>query len=120
MKFWELVGVVGRYKDCMREVLNKNEIYAECIYWYDCYKGDNNTSLPHKRNVVIPDELILEILSRHPGILYQAPDNLRSYKFNDNDADVTYLNAYKKYGGEILADVIEKGSMARQDRKKFF
>ncbi|MEM8650043.1 MAG: hypothetical protein AAGF54_05890 [Pseudomonadota bacterium] len=63
-----------------------------------------------KLDTKVPDELCIEVLSRHPGVIFRSNNILRSYRFTAQDQSFSFMSIFQEFGGSILEEVLEKGS----------
>lgn len=119
MKFWQMITICSDKSGILIKTLSQKK-WQEYLHWYENFNYLVGERDRNKLDAIMPTKLIEELLSQYDKVLYETSDNLRSYRFSDDDIMISYFEVYKKYGADILEDVIEKGSMSALNRKKFF
>lgn len=114
MKFWELRSICRDKPKTLKKVFSQKKwrMYAE---WNNDIAQLVQTQDREKLDAILPDELVEQVLNKHPGVLYLYGGHLRSYRFNRNEHKISYLKAFQKYGGTAVEDTLEKGSFKVAD-----
>ena len=107
MKFWELESVFRDQPEKLKHILKIHQEH-QLLAWLsniDDIVSKQNRSILDK---VIDDSLCMVILSEHSGFLYQSDEYLRTYPI-ENEIQLTFVEVFKKYGGSIIEETLEKG-----------
>ena len=116
MKFWELYSICRQHEHLFEQALteSENKLYLK---WLQDIENICKTQQRDKLDAILPESICISTLSKYPERLYESSDRIRSYKFNEEDIECSYIEIYQKYGGAFLEEVLEKGSMTKERRK---
>ena len=107
MKFWELTSVCRDQPNLLESVLQSCGEH-QLVEWTqkidEIVTQQNRTILDKEIN----DGICLTVLSKHTGKLYQSTRYLRTYPV-ENEIELTFADVFKKYGGSIIEETLEKG-----------
>jgi len=109
MKFWQLNSIMRSEPAVLEAILIK----PEWDRYYEWYLNDSEIVAAQDReklDAIMPNDLVRDVLKDSKQKLFLDGDTLRSYKFGDNDVQISVLSAVERFGGEIVEDVFEKGS----------
>lgn len=110
MKFWELTSVFRDQPEVLKRVL-KTRQETQLLEWID---DINNIISQQDRSILdrtIDDSLCVAILAEHNGMLYQSSKYLRTHPI-ENEIQLSFVEVFKKYGGSIIEETLEKGIAA--------
>ncbi len=110
MKFWELISVCRDQPERLKRVLQAHQ-ETQLLEWIE---NINDIVSRQDRSVldgVVDDFVCIAVLSEHAGVLYQATNYLRTYPI-ENEVELSFLEVFKKYGGSIIEETLEKGIAA--------
>ncbi|OQX01885.1 MAG: hypothetical protein BWK73_44580 [Thiothrix lacustris] len=107
MKFWELTSVCRDQPDLLKNMLQScgEDQLLEWIREIDEIITRQDRIILDKE---IDDDICLAVLSKHTGKLYQSTRYLRAYPM-ENKMELTFVDIFKKYGGSIIEETLEKG-----------
>ncbi|MEP4039219.1 hypothetical protein [Pseudophaeobacter sp.] len=112
MKFWELYSICRQHDHLFEQALKE----AEDPRYYSWLQKIEEVCATQQRDELdakLPDILCVQALTNYPEKMFESAEHIRSYKFGDDDAEISYLNVYQMYGGAFLEEVLEKGSMRK-------
>lgn len=107
MKFWELTSVFRDQPEVLKRVLQIRQ-ETQLLEWID---NINNIVSLQDRSILdktIDDSLCVAVLAEHNGMLYQSSKYLRTYPV-DNEIQLSFVEVFKKYGGSLIEETLEKG-----------
>jgi len=112
MKFWQLSSIADSEGDLILRIA------ASCPLWkkYECLFS-NIVELVETQNreildSIVDNDFVIAVLEKVERNLYLSADNwLRSWKFHIADKEISILDSYKFFGGEVVENVIEHGSV---------
>jgi hypothetical protein len=111
MKFWQLSSACRSEPELIDSVLRDETRWRS---WADKFSRMNELVDVQDRSILdaeLPDDLVRLVLSKLPTTFYLSSDGwLRSWAFNPHDKRLSALEAFDSYGGEVIEDVLEKGS----------
>lgn len=110
MKFWQLVSVTSQ-----QLVLQKA---SEDSSWKDYeslardFRQIVNEQDRQKLDLILADGFVATVLVEADRFCYLGAENqLRSWRFSTEDKELSFLDVFQRYGGDILEEVCEKGSV---------
>jgi hypothetical protein len=112
MKFWELTSVFRENESQLHAIL---QAYGDRRYadWLQDISSIVSLQQREKLDAIVPNELCVAALKCHKGKLYQAGAQVRSFRLNASDEEISYFEVFRLYGGDFLEEVLEKGSAKR-------
>lgn len=110
MKFWQLVSI---YRDCcdVLEIVlqeNKWKRYSKAYHKFEELVQNQQREILDE---ILPEELICSVLKQDKRQLYISDGYLRLQPSKDSDAMTSILSVYHQYGGKMLEDILEFGSV---------
>ena len=66
-----------------------------------------------KLDAALPESICVAALSKHPGIVFEAKDMKRLYRFFVWNVRRSYLEIYQRFGGAYLEELLAFGSMEK-------
>lgn len=114
MKFWQLLTVAdsqGLILDAAP--LDPNwSTYGEWIGdLADVCGRQDRTKLDH----VLPNAFVQEVLTGCARTVFCSAGQLRSYRFEPSDAELSLVEAFDRFGVDKLEEALEKGSASVGD-----
>lgn len=85
--------------------------WAKYYEWYLNYARIVGEQDREKLDAIIPNELVSSILSNSKQKFYLNENQLRSYRFTDDDYELSALDVFERCGGGALDEVLERGSL---------
>tara|TARA_R110001592_G_scaffold162145_1_gene395148 strand:+ start:556 stop:897 length:342 start_codon:yes stop_codon:yes gene_type:complete len=108
MKFWQLDSVCRECPEILESVLREPRWSA----FLDSYRNLDelvDSQCRERLDQIVPDELAVSALQLHKGKLYLSRGHVRRRRLGLLDKRISYLEVYRRFGGEFLEDVIEYG-----------
>ena len=108
MRFWQLVSTCRKRRDALKKVLEADE----WEHFHEAYRKFDELVKRQQREIldeVAPDALVVSVLRQDATPLFLSEGHLRLRPLGNEDERTSVLNAYQKYGAEILEEVLEKG-----------
>lgn len=112
MKVWQLASLVRERPELLSTVA------AQRPEWLPFRQTFANLDVLFRRNdrseldAELPDEYVVQVLSLLPRSCFLGTDGwLRSRRHSPEDQELPFLDAYVRYGGTVLEDVCEYGSV---------
>lgn len=107
MKLWELTSIFRDQPEILKKALQARQ-ETQLLEWID--NIDDITSRQDRSILdrIIDNSLCVAILADHDGILYQSSKYLRTYPI-ENEIQLGFAEVFKKYGGSIIEETLEKG-----------
>lgn len=112
MKFWELTSILRDEPDLLKKALldYPDQRYAD---WFGDMQNVVSQQQREKLDAVMPNELCEAALKSHKGKLYKTGSQVRTNRTNPSEAEVSYFEVFRMFGGDFLEEVLEKGSARR-------
>lgn len=112
MKLWQLHSIM---RDCPSTISSIALTRADWRYiaeWMTDFTNLVRRQDRSKLDFILPDEFVRTVLSRLTLSFYLNADNqhLRSYSINrSREERLSAVEAYERFGGDVLEDLLEKG-----------
>jgi hypothetical protein len=117
MKLWQLDSILQGNRSLPATVAASNKEWHYLTAWFN--EMDKMDEIREKvssenKNILdsyLPSEFVIAVLNEVDQYYFLSNDGwLRSWCMNPDDKKISFVDCFKKYGGEILEDVGEKGS----------
>ena len=118
MKLWQLTAVCRPDSAALFATLSKPE-WSEFAFDLERYNKAIDEQDRGFLDQVIPPELVEDVLQKTTGHIYFDGEQLRSHQFSKSDQLLSFVEAYRRYGGAALEEVLEKGSLSVERARKF-
>ena len=106
--FWQLVSVCRANPSALERLLEEPE-WADFLKWFKNFRQHVNSQNRAILDAVLPEQLVVSAmrLSEYRfriqlGVLYQC--------LEESEGSISAVEAYNRYGGEAIEQVLEKGS----------
>ncbi|WP_457279754.1 hypothetical protein [Polaromonas sp. P5_D5] len=110
MKFWQLLSIAG--EKLVAEKATTNSLWAHYAIWIGDLPAIVNSQNREKLDANLDFAFVSCVLSEVQQICYFGSDGiLRSWRFSPEDKPVSLLSVFNSYGGDILEEILEKGSV---------
>lgn len=111
MKLWQMDSILQGNRSLPATVAASNEAwhYLKSLFdeMHELRKKGNRDIL----DADLPSEFVIAVLNEVDQYCFLSSDGwLRSRRIDLNDKKLSFVECFKKYGGEILEDVGEKGA----------
>lgn len=111
MRFWQLNSICRNYNVITQlEAQLEKSSWGELYQWHLDFDNLVDKQDREKLDYLLPEKLCISVLSLIPKKIYRSDNNLRADKLLSPCKEMTFVEIYKLYGGEVLEDIIEKGS----------
>ena len=112
MKFWELVSVAGDDFDLLRRIASERDEWTVLRRWIGDFNALVNRQDRGILDAQVPEAYAAAVLRSVRGHCYLSTDGqLRSWRFHRGDGKMSYLEVFERFGGSVLEEVLEKGSL---------
>jgi hypothetical protein len=115
VKFWQLTSLL---RDTPSSVRQASQLKAEWTRYGDWCANEKQlivTQDREKLDATLPDEFVRAVLSRVDMSFYVDTEGwIRLRRENSSDTRMTALEAFNRFGGELLEDALEKGCSRQQ------
>lgn len=112
MKFWQLMSIVRGDHERILKVADGHPEWQQFVSWSQSESALVNQQDREKLDFVLPEEFVVACLSGMKEACFLSEDGwLRSREFDKTDQAMTFVSVYKKFGGAILEEVLESGSV---------
>lgn len=114
MKVWQLASIVRIVKgiDFLASTAETQPQWNYLAAYYRDFSQIVNRQDRHILDHHLPDDYVETVLDAKQGICYLGNDgHLRSYRLDSSDEPLRFLEIYRTFGGTVLEDVLEYGSV---------
>lgn len=112
MKFWQLASITREERDLIIRIAESSFLWKK---YENLYKKISDLIRTQNREIldsIIDDDFVVMVLEKFRRNLYLSPNNcLQSYKSDPSDKEFSILDSYKRYGGDVVEDVLEYGTV---------
>ena len=110
MKFWQLVSLMRGHQTVSASVLDDPEwqVYAD---WSDELETIVEAQDRRRLDAQMPEQLVRAALSMMDTVVYQSGDRISSTRWSDSDRAIPVRDIYDRFGGSVVEDVFERGSV---------
>lgn len=113
MKLWQLVSIVDNNTAMLQSIASSRENWRHLGLWFGNFGQLVQAQDRSKLDYEIPESFVRLVLSRSQKVCFLSKDGwLRSWQMSPDDELMPALDAYQKYGGEVLERVYENGAVA--------
>jgi hypothetical protein len=110
MKFWQLVSVCREEPKILKKTLEDLQ-WNEYLELYNIFDDLVENQVRKKLDQIVPKELVIDVLKKYNKNMYISEGYLRLRPLGSQDMKITLIEAFYKYGGEYLEEVMERGSV---------
>lgn len=115
MKLWQLVSVMSQnnHIGAIKSVASSKPQWLEFAAWLEDWDALVDTQDRAKLDYVLPEDLVLSVLERSDLPCFLSNNCvMRSWRFSPIDVSISLAEAYRRYGGDVLEQAFEHGSIA--------
>lgn len=112
MKFWEMVLICRDPKDDepLGRILNQPQ-WQTYLGWYQDYETHVRQQHREILDAIVPNELADEVMGQCTLRFFIRDSHLRRARTaSDLENSLSALDTFRRYGGEVMEDTLEKGS----------
>lgn len=117
MKFWQLISIARENPESIQEAA-KNPKWEKYLKWHDEFSMIVNDQDRAKLDEVLPEDFIKSVLENIPIHLFISHGYLRTRCLDEADEQISILNAYERFGGSYIDEVLEAGSVKVDETQK--
>ena len=112
MKVWQLISITNNNIKLIAQVALKNPVWEKYEALFINFSNFVKTQDRATLDSALDTDFIVAVLKEIQQSLYYSSDHwLRSWKLNPDDQNISFLNAFEKYGAEILETACERGAV---------
>jgi hypothetical protein len=95
----------------LQSIASSDYNWEQFAIWYGDYDRLVDQQDREKLDYELPDGIVRLVLAQSDKVYFLAKDGwLRSYRISSEDEKLSALEAFQRYGGDVIEDVLEKGS----------
>lgn len=111
MKLWQLMSVLEGDAATATSIARVHAEWRPIGEWIENFGDLVRRQDRAKLDYVLHDAFVQACLDSVERSLFVSSDNwLRSWRFSPEDEEVSMRSAFDRYGGDLVEDVLEKGS----------
>jgi hypothetical protein len=112
MKLWKYVAMLGGDVKRAEEISSSNRKWAGLDDWFRRVPLIMHSPDRFQIDFELPDDFVRETFKALPAHFYASgAGDLRSRKINNEDEEISAVEAFDRYGGRVIEEAWDKGSL---------